>query len=63
MNDNQITAVIIAMLNSRYLIPGKDNEKNAKEIVKIYKVLKEKTYDEDNDDDDEASKSLLNTPI
>jgi hypothetical protein len=63
MNDNQITAVIIAMLNNRYLIPGKDNERTAKEIVKIYKVLKEKTYDEDNDNDDEASKILLNPPI
>lgn len=44
MNDNQITAIIIALINSRYLIPGKDNEKTAKEIVDVYKILKEKTY-------------------
>lgn len=44
MNDTQITAIIIALINSRYLIPGKDNEKTAKEIVDVYKILKEKTY-------------------
>lgn len=46
VNDNQIVAIIIAMINSRYFIPGKDNEKTAKEIVKVYYVLKDKTYDE-----------------
>jgi len=43
MTDNQIAAIIIAMLNSRYIVPGKDNEKTAKEIVDIYNILKEKT--------------------
>jgi len=45
MNDNQIVAIIVALINCRYLIPGKDNEKTAKEIVDIYRILKEKTYD------------------
>lgn len=49
MNDNQITGIIISMLNNRYLLQGKDNEKTAKEIVKVYYILKEKTYDEDSD--------------
>lgn len=52
MNDNQITAIIIAMINSRYLIPGKDNEKTAKEIVEVYDILKDKTYDEDNNEEE-----------
>lgn len=47
LNDNQITAIIVAMINNRYLIPGKDNERTAKEIVRVFKILKEKTYDED----------------
>jgi hypothetical protein len=53
MNNNQITAIIIAMLNSRYIIPGNDNEKTAKEIVKVYNILKEKTYDEENCNDEQ----------
>jgi len=52
MNDNQIAAIIIAMLNSRYITPGKDNEKTAKEVVKIYHILKEKTYDEEYEGDE-----------
>lgn len=47
LNDNQITAIIVAMINNRYLIPGKDNERTAKEIVRVFRILKEKTYDED----------------
>lgn len=59
MNDNQITAIIVAMINNRYLIPGKDNEKTAKEIVRVFKILKEKTYDED-DYYDEAGDANYN---
>lgn len=48
MNNNQIAAIIIALINSRYICPGKDNEKTAKEIVDVYHVLRDKTYgDED----------------
>lgn len=62
MNDNQITAIIIAMINNRYLIPGKDNEKTAKEIVRVYDVFKDKTYDEENEDEENFSSGQFNIP-
>lgn len=63
MNDNQITGIIIAMLNNRYIIQGKDNEKTAKEIVKVYYVLKEKTYDEDSDNYEPGSDNQAGGPF
>lgn len=63
MNDNQITAIIISMLNNRYILQGKDNEKTAKEVVKVYYVLKEKTDDEDSDNYAEENGNIGGTPI
>ena len=59
LNDNQITAIIVEMINNRYLIPGKDNERTAKEIVRVFKILKEKTYDEDDYYDENAGYNQL----
>lgn len=53
MNNNQIAAIIVALINSRYICPGKDNEKTAKEIVDVYNILREKTYGQ-GDDEEEA---------
>ena len=62
MNDNQITAIIIAMINNRYLIPGKDNEKTAKEIVRVYDVFKDKIYEEENEDEGNFNNGQFNIP-
>lgn len=43
MTDDHITAIVVAMLTNRYVIPESDNEKMAKEVARIYRVLKEKT--------------------
>lgn len=63
MNDNQISLIIISMLNNRYIIQGKDNEKTAKEIVKVYYVLKEKTYDDDSDNSGEGNENYGGNPL
>lgn len=49
MEDSYVAAIIVAMINGRYIIQGKDNEKTAKEVVKIYNILKDKTYDQEDD--------------
>ena len=40
MEDSYVTAIIVAMINGRYIIQGKDNEKTAKEVVKIKRMIK-----------------------
>lgn len=54
MNDDQITGIIVAMLTNKYIIPENDNEKTAKEIAKIFKILKEKTNPDKNRDDQDV---------
>jgi hypothetical protein len=59
MNSNQLTSVLIALINSRLITPGKDNEKTVKEVIKIYRTLKKKLGDENSEDDDDELEMMM----